>query len=71
VRDAAVLATTLREAGHSDCHLLGFEARDHPFKRSSEAEPTGLEYLTKRPIAPEFLDALADWLNAHLRGADD
>jgi pimeloyl-ACP methyl ester carboxylesterase len=61
-RDAVALADALREAGHRDATLRRFPRLDHLFKRVPGETPSFADYLTARPLDPEFLDVVSAWL---------
>lgn len=63
-RDAPRLLEVLEEAGHADHQLVVFPELDHLFKRSRAARGDALEYFQRRPVDPEFLEALTAWLSA-------
>ena len=65
-RDARVLAAALREAGNADVELAVFDELDHLFMRTAGETSSGLDYLRDRPVDPEFLDVLVEWLRARL-----
>lgn len=65
-RDAPRIVEALERGGNGDHELVVFPELDHLFKRSHSDAPSGLEYLTDRPVDGEFLDVLVEWLSARL-----
>lgn len=63
---AIMLSNALRKAGHQEHLVKIFPDLDHLFCKT-EGEGDYAEYAnTERPIDPEFLDFLADWLKREL-----
>jgi pimeloyl-ACP methyl ester carboxylesterase len=60
-RDAPALLAALDAVKHPDHELKVFPTLDHLFKVAGDP-PSELDYLKARPIAPEFLDAVMEWL---------
>jgi pimeloyl-ACP methyl ester carboxylesterase len=65
-RDAPQLSRALEEINHPDFELVVFPELDHLFKKTADGESSGLDYLKERPVDPEFLDTLVEWLKQHL-----
>ncbi len=69
-RDAEALAAAFAAAEHPDATLRRFPGLDHLFKRTPGKRSTLADYALERPVAPEFLAALGDWIAERLVGAD-
>jgi len=65
-KDARVLAAQLDSSGHEDHELVLLRGLDHLFKRVSGDQSTLADYFTSRPVDPEFIEALSDWLAERL-----
>jgi pimeloyl-ACP methyl ester carboxylesterase len=65
-RDAGALERALRDAGHPDHELRVFAGLDHLFKRTPGERSRLADYMKTRPVDPEFLAALTQWLQAHV-----
>jgi pimeloyl-ACP methyl ester carboxylesterase len=65
-KDARVLAAQLDSSGHEDHELVLLPGLDHLFKRVSGDQSTLADYFTSRPVDPEFIEALSDWLAERL-----
>ncbi|MBM4015250.1 MAG: alpha/beta fold hydrolase [Planctomycetes bacterium] len=66
-RDAPPLLAALQAAGHADASLALFPQLDHLFKAILSDPPTTADYLKARPIDPEFLGKVTEWLLARSR----
>jgi pimeloyl-ACP methyl ester carboxylesterase len=62
VKDAPALLAALQAAGHRDASLAEFPQLDHLFKAILSDPPTTADYLTARPIDPDFLAKVTEWL---------
>ena len=62
-RDTPKIEAALNASGSKDREVRVFPELDHLFMRAGE-RPSELDYLKKRPVDPEFLEALAAWLVA-------
>jgi uncharacterized protein len=65
-RDAAALDRALSALGHPDHQLRVFAGLDHLFKRTPGERSRLADYMKKRPVDPEYLSVLTDWLKAKL-----
>ena len=66
-RDAPALLAALQAAGHADASLALFPRLDHLFKAILSDPPTTADYLQARPVDPEFLIKVTEWLLARSR----
>lgn len=66
-QDARAIDAALERGENPDHRLLVLEDLDHLFKRVRGERSTLEEYFVKRPLAPEFLEAVTDWLNERFR----
>jgi hypothetical protein len=60
--DARLLEQAIREGGNRDVTVRFFEQVNHHFQRDPMGAREGYDRLPTQDLAPEFLDALSEWL---------
>jgi dienelactone hydrolase len=64
--DATLLENAIREAGNHRVAVRFFEKVNHHFQRDPVGARSGYDRLPTQDLAPEFLDALGEWLRRTL-----
>jgi uncharacterized protein len=67
VDQADELAAAFRDAGNPDVTVHVLPDINHLLIRDPDGNPAGYARITDRTMAPEVLDALAEWLGARMR----